>query len=169
MLSKIVSLLSSKNDASRESADDRNRRITIAVCVILLEMARSDDDFAASELDHVKKVLTTGLGVAPEDVDSILAIAGREQEEAIDLWAYTNLINEKFDKEEKQRLIEMAWETAYADGRLDQNEVSLAHKSANLLHVPHAYPTGAKLKEKTGCPPPAVYLKRTLIFSMAIA
>ncbi|MBP7737314.1 MAG: TerB family tellurite resistance protein [Spirochaetes bacterium] len=150
MLGKIVSLLASKNGVLRETAADRNRRITIAACVILLEMARADEDLAASELDQVRKVLSGGLGVAPDDVDSILAIAGREQEEATDLWAYTNLINEHFDKAEKQRLIEMAWEIAYADGRLDQNEDYLVHKIANLLHVPHSDLIAAKLKAKNG-------------------
>lgn len=150
MLGKIVSLLTSGIGASRESEADRHRRIVIAACVILLEMARADDDVAAAELDHVSKVLTGGLGVAPGDVDSILAIAGRKQEEAIDLWAYTNLINEHFDTAEKQRLIEMVWEIAYADGRLDQHEDYLVHKIANLLHVPHGDLIAAKLRARNG-------------------
>ncbi len=150
MLGKIVSLLTSGNGASRESAADQNRRIVIAACVILLEMARADDDVAAAELDHVKKALAGGLGAAPEDVDLILAIAGREQQEAIDLWAYTNLINEHFDKAEKQGLVEMVWEIAYADGRLDQHEDYLVHKIANLLHGPHSDLIAAKLRAKNG-------------------
>jgi uncharacterized tellurite resistance protein B-like protein len=148
MLAKIVSLLTCKTDASRGGAADQNRRITVAACVLLLEMARADDELAAAELDSVRKVLTAGLGVSPEEVDSILAIAGREQEEATDLWAYTDLINGHFDKAEKQRLIEMVWEIAYADGRLDQHEDYLVHKIANLLHIPHSDLIAAKLKVK---------------------
>ncbi len=150
MLKKITSILSFKNGNSRDNAGERERRITVAACVLLLEMAGADDDFALSELDRIRDLLTSGLAVPPEEIDGILAIARRKQGEAIDLWSYTNLINENFDKAEKQRLIEMIWEIAYSDGRLDQYEDHLVHKIANLLHVPHSDLIMAKLRVKGG-------------------
>jgi uncharacterized tellurite resistance protein B-like protein len=150
MLKKIASILSCKNENSNNSAGDRQSRITVAACVLLLEMARADDDFARSELDRIRELLKNDLDVPPEEIDTILAIAQRKQEEATDLWSYTNLINENFDKTEKQRLIEMIWEIAYSDGRLDQYEDHLVHKIANLLHVPHSDLIAAKLRIKGG-------------------
>ncbi len=148
MLKKIASLLTCKNGNSHEGVEDRDRRITIAACVLLLEMAGADDDFASSELDRIRDILKGDLAVPPEDVDAILSIAGQEREGAMDLWAYTNVINENFNKAEKLKLIEMIWGIAYSDGRLDQYEDHLVHKLANLLHVSHSELISAKLKVK---------------------
>lgn len=148
MLNKIASLLTCKNGSSRDGAGDNNRRITIAACVLLLEMAGADDEFASPELDRIRDILKRDLAVPPEDVEAILAIAGEEREGAVDLWAYTNLINDNFTKAEKLKLIEMVWEIAYSDGRLDQYEDHLVHKLASLLHVSHGELIAAKLRVK---------------------
>lgn len=148
MLKTITSLLNCKKDDARSDARDRANRIPIAACVLLLEMAKADDEFAQSELHKIRDILKSGLNLPESEIDGILAIAEREQEEATDLWAYTNLINENFDKPEKLKLIEMIWKIAYSDGRLDQYEDYLVHQLANLLHVSHGELITAKLKVK---------------------
>jgi len=148
VLNKIASLLAAKKDGAGGDAGGRDRRITIAACVLLLEMAGADDEFAASEMDRIREILTGDLAVAPDDVGAILAVAGEEREGAMDLWTYTNVINENYSKAEKLKLIEMIWEIAYSDGRLDQYEDHLVHKLANLLHVSHGELISAKLRVK---------------------
>ncbi|HNW30198.1 MAG TPA: TerB family tellurite resistance protein [Spirochaetota bacterium] len=148
MLNKITSLLTCKKESAAGGAGGRDRRIAIAACVLLLEMAGADDDFAAPEMDRIRDILNRDLHVAPEDVEAILAVAGEEREGAMDLWTYTSVINEHYSKAEKLKLIEMVWEIAYSDGRLDQYEDHLVHKLANLLHVSHSELIAAKLRVK---------------------
>jgi len=148
VLNRIASLLTGKTDGHGGDAGGRDRRITIAACVLLIEMAGADDDFAASEVDRIRDILTRDLAVPPEDVEAILGVAGEEREGAMDLWTYTNVINRSYGKAEKLKLIEMIWEIAYSDGRLDQYEDHLVHKLANLLHVSHSELIAAKLRVK---------------------
>ncbi len=150
MLKTIASLLTGKKESPRPGAGGHDKRIEIAACVLLLEMAKADDEFAQSELHTIRDILKSGLNLPEGEIDGILAIAEHEQEEATDLWAYTNLINENFEKTEKLKLIEMIWKIAYSDGRLDQYEDYLVHQLANLLHVPHSDLIAAKLRVKNG-------------------
>lgn len=142
----LVSLLSGGKERSVKSEKTLEDRITIASCVILLEMASADGVFLESENDKIRNILKKNLKLPPDEIEGILSIAKRELEESVDLWAYTNLINKHFTAADKQRLVETIWELAYADGRLDQNEDYLMHKLGNLLNLKHRDLIAAKLK-----------------------
>jgi uncharacterized tellurite resistance protein B-like protein len=142
----LISLLSGRKGNSTKSGISPEDRITIATCVILLEMAGADSVFSQSERNKIRELLQNSIKLPPDEIEGILSIAEREREESVDLWAYTNLINEHFAAADKRRLVEMVWELAYADGRLDQNEDYLMHKLANLLNLKHEDLIAAKLK-----------------------
>ena len=150
MLNVIASLLTGKNDRSRPGSGDPDRKIKIAACVILLEMANADDDFSPPEREKLRALLQNDLGLGDDEVGAVLSIAEGEHRDAVDLWAYTNLINSNFSIERKRRLVEMIWELAYTDGRIGEQEDYLAHKLANLLHVSHRDMIAAKLKVTGG-------------------
>ena len=145
MLSRIASILCGKNGAHRGDTGAYDQRVIIATCVLLLEMAKADEEFSPAELDVVRSILVKELGLPADEIGEIMSIATREQEESADLWKFTNLINNNFTKAEKLGLVEMIWEVAYADGRLDQHEDYLVHKLANLLNISHSELIGAKL------------------------
>ena len=69
-----------------------------------------------------------------------------ELEKSIDLWQFTNCINQNYPIEDKLKVIEIVWEVAYSDGRLEQHEDYLAHKLATLLRLSHKQLIDAKLK-----------------------
>jgi uncharacterized tellurite resistance protein B-like protein len=63
----------------------------------------------------------------------------------VSLFDYVKVLNERLDRAGKRRLMEMLWEVAYADGRLDRYEEHLLHKLAGLLYIPDEDFIGAKL------------------------
>jgi uncharacterized tellurite resistance protein B-like protein len=146
MLDFVVSHLSGGKGNSLKSGRNKEDRIKIATCVLLLEMANADGVLSHSEGEKLREILQNELKLRPDEIEKILSIAEREREESVDLWAYTDLINEHFTATDKQRLVEMIWELAYADDRLDQYEDYLVHKLGNLLHVKHENLIAAKLK-----------------------
>lgn len=147
MLQSIVNLLTGKSASGGPGSDDGDR-ISVAACVILLEMAHADDDFAVIEGNRVRRLLREELGIGEGEIEEVISAAERAQREATDLWAYTSVINRNFSDAEKRRLIESAWHIAYADGRLDPGEDHLVHRLATLLHVDHAELIGAKLRAR---------------------
>lgn len=127
---------------------DEQERIQIATCVILLEVAKSDDEFSSIEKTTIEAILKKEFRISEEAIEELMEIAKTKREESIDLWEFTQLINENYSKEEKKKIVEAAWKVIYADDKLDSYEDHLVHKLARLLRLDHSDLIEAKLKIK---------------------
>jgi uncharacterized tellurite resistance protein B-like protein len=123
-------------------------RLQVATCIILLEVAKSDDEFSSIEKATVKAILKKKFDISAEAVEELMKVASRKREESVDLWEFTNLINENYSKEEKKRIVESAWRVIYADEKLDGYEDYFVHRLAKLLQLDHSDLIEAKLKIK---------------------
>ena len=123
-------------------------RLQVATCIILLEVAKSDDEFSSIEKATVGAILKKKFDLSAEAAEELIKVASREREESVDLWEFTNLINENYSKEEKRRIVESAWRVIYADEKLDSYEDYFVHKLAKLLQLDHSDLIEAKLKVK---------------------
>src|SRR5260370_37120774 len=63
------------------------------------------------------------------------AEATEAENEAIDLYHFTRAINRALDEDGRRRVVEMMWEIAYADGRVDDFESNLIWRVADLLGI----------------------------------
>ena len=139
-----------QQDAAPEKTElkeeDRAERIQVATCALLLEVANSDDEFSDIERDNIIQILEKDFELSDEYAKELMELSDKEREESIDLWHFTNLINEHYSIEEKIKIIEMVWKVIYADGKLDKHEDHLAHKLSNLLKLTHKQLIDAKLK-----------------------
>ena len=127
---------------------DEHERIQIATCVILLEVAKSDDEFSSIEKTTIEAILKKEFQISEEAINELMEIAKTKRGESIDLWEFTHLINKNYSKEEKKKIVEAAWKVIYADDKLDSYEDHLAHKLARLLRLDHSDLIEAKLKIK---------------------
>jgi uncharacterized tellurite resistance protein B-like protein len=133
-----------RDEDSREQ--NNTFKIGVATCVLFLEMAHIDGEFDEREREHILQILKTKFGFSEEQVALIMKAAKDQLEGSIDLWQFTNLINQNFVVEEKIRVIEEVWRIAYADGHLDKHEDYLIHKMAELLRLTHKQLIDAKLR-----------------------
>lgn len=127
---------------------DKQEQIRIATCVILLEVAKSDDEFSSIEKTTIEAILKKDFRISEEAIEDLMEIAQTKREESIDLWEFTHLINENYSKQEKKKIVEEAWKVVYADNKLDSYEDHLVHKLARLLGLDHSDLIEAKLKIK---------------------
>ncbi len=125
-------------------------RIQVATCIILLEVAKSDDEFSSIEKTTLTAILKKKFKLSAEAAEELMAIADRKREESIDLWEFTHLINKNYTKEEKRKIVEAVWQVIYADEKLDKYEDHFVHKLAKLLQLKHDDLIEAKLKIKYG-------------------
>ena len=72
--------------------------------------------------------------------------AEKEWEKSVDLWQFSNLINENYSNEEKVEIIEILWRIVYVDGKMDRYEHYLMKKLKNLLRLSQEQLIEAKLK-----------------------
>lgn len=118
----------------------------LAACVVLLEAAYADYECTDGELDHVVQTLQSEFGVNQEYARELLDLAHQERNQAIDLWQFTNQINQDFSKTEKKAVLEGVWRIIYADGELEKHEDQFVRKLTNLLRLSHKDMIDAKLK-----------------------
>jgi len=122
--------------------------VRIATCALLLEMSNIDGEFSELERKSIISILKRDFDLSDEHAASLLEASKEELEGSIDLWQFTNLINQNYSIDEKIRVIETVWDVVYADGKLDKHEDYLVHKLANLLRLTHKQLIDAKLKVK---------------------
>ena len=129
--------------ASGASRDDDVRT---AACALFLEIANIDDEFSEEERNSILNILQTEFGLSKERALELARRAMSELEGSIDLWSFTNLINDNYTEEEKLHVVELLWRVVYADGKLEKHEDYLIHKLAGLLRLTHKQMIAAKLK-----------------------
>jgi uncharacterized tellurite resistance protein B-like protein len=133
----------SKNGTVKK--EDSVHDVRIATCALLLEMSQIDGEFSEAEKKSILSIIEKEYGVDNEHIDAIIETAEEELKGSLDLWQFTNLINQNYTQEEKIKIIEMVWRIAYTDGRLDKHEDFLVHKLANLLRLTHRQLIDAKV------------------------
>jgi uncharacterized tellurite resistance protein B-like protein len=135
-------------DSSTAPEEASSHDIRIATCALFLEMSQIDGEFSESECDYVVSVLNRDFALSDEHAAALLEASRKELNESIDLWQFTNLINQNYSMKEKLEIIETIWRIAYTDGTLDKHEDYLVHKLARLLRLDHKQLIEAKLKAK---------------------
>ncbi len=144
---KLKEVLFKKIEPDSEIQEqDENQQIQIATCVLLLEIAKSDDEFSSIEKTTISAVLKKKFQMSDEAAEELMEIAKGKREESIDLWEFTNLINKNYSREKKIKVVEAAWRVIYADRKLDKYEDHLVHKLAGLLRLKHNEMIEAKLR-----------------------
>ena len=115
---------------------DPAERLRRAAAALLVEAARLDGAVGEGERARILALLQRHFGVDAEEAGNLLAAAAAAAADAVDLFAFTRVINESFAPEERVTVIEMLWEVAYADGQLDDFEANLIRRVGGLLFVP---------------------------------
>jgi uncharacterized tellurite resistance protein B-like protein len=132
MIDRILQLLTGH---AAEPGAGRPDELQLAVAALLVEAARMDDHFDASERAVIERLLAARFQLAPEATRRLLGAAERAAESSTQLFRFTHLAVQRLDAAERVRLIEMLWEVAYADGSLDPDEDALLRRIAGLLYV----------------------------------
>ena len=125
-----------------------DRRLEVAVCALLLEVAHADADFSAAERELVGTLLGERFSLAGPQVRELMALAEAERARSTDLYGFTRLIAQTYDDAGKRTLLELLWRVIYSDGRLEAHEDALMHKLAHLLGLHHADLIALKLRVK---------------------
>jgi uncharacterized tellurite resistance protein B-like protein len=131
VLSRIRKLLSAPETAAVSRRDD----LQIAVAVLLVEAARMDDAFDEHERAAIGHLLEHKFDLSAEETRELLVLAEKTAERSHQLHPFTRLAVERMEPKRRIRLIEMLWEVAYADGKLDPDEDVLLRRVAGLIYV----------------------------------
>jgi uncharacterized tellurite resistance protein B-like protein len=96
----------------------------------------------------VLRAVREKFGLSAEEAETLIGLAETEAREATDYYQFTSLINRHFSQAQRQRVIELMWQVAYADAELSAHEQHVVRKIAGLLYVPHSAYIAAKLRAR---------------------
>ena len=108
-----------------------------ATAALLMEMSRAEDEVKAVERSAVAQAVPRAFDLDPGETAELIALAEQQAARATSLYEFTRLINEHFDRRQKEHVVELLWHVAYADGEVDKYEEHLVRKITDLLYVPH--------------------------------
>ena len=148
MLNFIKQTLIGREPGPTGGGPDKEERTRIAAGVILLEAAHADHECTKDELNHVIDTLRLNFNLSQKLAEELLELAHRERSQAVDLFEFTNLINNEFSKEEKKTVLEAVWRIIHTDGLIEKHEDHFIRKLTHLLRLSHKDMIDAKLKAR---------------------
>lgn len=138
MLRKLATFFDGAFARDSDDPAAREHALRVATALLLIEVSRADyaDDFAENTtiLGSLKQFFALDDGAA----QLLLEEARSQADQAVELQQFTRRLHEQLSVAEKQRVVEMLWQVALADRRLDKHEDHLVRRIAELLYVPHS-------------------------------
>jgi uncharacterized tellurite resistance protein B-like protein len=110
--------------------------LRLAAAALLVEAAEVDEGFAAEERTAIRRLLAARFDLSGDDAQKLLGDGQRAAERSVQLFRFTQIVNERASPEERLKLIEMLWEVVLVDGELDPLEDTLLRRIGGLIDVP---------------------------------
>ena len=107
----------------------------ILISTLLVECARSDDNFTDTEKEQIKKILKNKLHLDSSEVEKCFATACENSEKSIEIYSLTKEIRDNFNKDEILFIFELLWKIILSDGVIDDFESSMMTKLTGLFHL----------------------------------
>jgi len=107
----------------------------VAAVALLIEAAVMDGDFDDAERRVIAGLIADRFGLAGGDIEDLIRAAEEAVERSHQLYAFTRVIKQGFDVEDRIEMVEMLWDVACADGEVHDYEANLVRRVAGLIHV----------------------------------
>jgi uncharacterized tellurite resistance protein B-like protein len=107
----------------------------LALAALMVRVARSDDDYAASEARRIDDLLALHYTLTPAGATALRTEAEVLETEAPDTVRFTRAIKDAVPHEERLWVLEALWSVALADGNRDPDEDGVLRLVANLLGI----------------------------------
>lgn len=137
---------SNNNIADRENKNQR--KLQIAACALLMEIANADDEFKDRERNRIIDLMQKQFDLTEDEVVNIISKSEEEIDKSVSLYEFTDVLNKNLDNDEKYQILKYLWHIAYSDGNLDSYEDHYIKKISNNLHIYNQERIAAKLEVK---------------------
>ncbi|RLK10178.1 tellurite resistance TerB family protein [Ruegeria conchae] len=107
----------------------------LALTALLVRIARSDNDYADTEMARIDRISAERFGLSPFEAASLRACAEDLEAEAPDTVRFTRAIKEAIAYDDRLAVVQAMWSVALADGHRSGEEDSLLRLVVSLLGV----------------------------------
>tara|TARA_X000000368_G_scaffold344252_1_gene283020 strand:- start:56240 stop:56677 length:438 start_codon:yes stop_codon:yes gene_type:complete len=126
-----------KKDIVKESSKNESFsfEIELTASVLAYEIARSDGEITRNELDVMMEEIEKIAIKVGKDKSEIFKIVEIYSSDSVSFHEFIEDINDNYSKDDKLKLLEFLWKTAYADGQLAVDEERLVRRVADLIKI----------------------------------
>jgi uncharacterized tellurite resistance protein B-like protein len=135
MFESFKSFISEFVDGEKHPSQFADNDYRLAAAALLVHAAAIDGEMSQRERDKLHSVIKQRFALSDEAADELIAKATEVEQESVDLYHFTRLLNRSLDEPGRARVIEMMWEIVFADGQRDELEDNLLWRAADLLGV----------------------------------
>ena len=107
----------------------------LALAALLVRIARSDNDYAASERQRIAGILHRRYGLDGDAGEHLLQQAEALEAEAPDTVRFTRAIKDAVAYEDRRAVLQAMWSVVLADGTRSDEEDALLRLVASLLGI----------------------------------
>ncbi len=135
MFRTLSDFISDITGGHREAAAFDESDYRLAAAALLVHVMSIDGAVTPEEQGVLKTILAGRFALDESETEQLVELAIAKDAEAVDLYAFTSVLNRALDDEGRLRVVEMMFEVAYADGGLSEFEDNLVWRAAELLNV----------------------------------
>src|SRR2546423_1627708 len=135
MLDSLKNFISDLTGGDKLPARFEETDYRLAAAALLIHASAIDGTMTDVERDRLRAVLKARFALEDAATDALIDAGTRADNEAVDLYHFTSLINRTLDEAGRLGIVEMMWEMVFADGRVNEFEDNLMWRAADLLGV----------------------------------
>ena len=121
--------------SSKSPGNERDISASEAMAALMVRIAKSDDDYSATEIARIDAVLGLLYKLSVDQAANLRQTAEALEAEAPDTVRFTRAIKEEVPYEERFDVVRALWQVVLADGARDAEEDALMRLLASLLGV----------------------------------
>jgi uncharacterized tellurite resistance protein B-like protein len=122
-----------KKKRKEEKEEPKNLHL-ISLC-LAFEVAASDNEIDKKEKELILNKIKDNVDTGVLNSDEVFEIIKNENEVKVSFYDLIHEINKNLSKDEKEEVIRLLWETAYADDILEVDEERIIRRSAEMLGI----------------------------------
>lgn len=136
-------LVSTSKSRGKDEAE-RQKQTRIASCALLIEMAKSDNDFSESERAKIISIIRDTFKLDEFEIEDLIFLSEQRLADENAMEEITDFIKEHFLLDEKLDLVKNLWRIIYNDDDLHSHEQAMIKQITALLEIDNRMVTAAK-------------------------
>jgi uncharacterized tellurite resistance protein B-like protein len=135
MLRSLKNFLSELTGGDKHPGRFEENDYRLAAAALLIHASTIDGNMTDTERSKLRAVLKSRFSLDDAATDELIDVSTLAENEAVDLYRFTSLLNRSLDEPGRLGIVEMMWEIVFADGRVNEFEDNLMWRAADLLGV----------------------------------
>ena len=135
MLDSLKNFISELTGGEKHPDRFEQNDYRLAAAALLIHASTIDGNMTGTEREKLHALVKSRFALDDAATEELIDVSTLAENEAVDLYRFTSLINRTLDEPGRLGIVEMMWEMIFVDGRVNEFEDNLMWRVADLLGV----------------------------------